>query len=245
MGYGFKAINNSGFIQIDENSTAFQVLETGTTGTGYVTIPDGYPEDILVVVRPSNPDPTKAYYVSGFMSDTTPSTGPNSGVRFRRAYMSAKQGYTYGLPCDYAIIERVDSSDFIPPTSGFGLNIYKDNGDLGFSSEFPTYRVAATRNYNISASNSGDGIWYTPPSGKNVLGMYTFLSSFELYRARQYSTGGNERGYLRYYRYALFDYPNNQFGLDVQSSYSDGPNGGSIYDYVWSGYRTEMIGEIT
>lgn len=241
MGYGFKAINNSGFIQIDENSTAFQVLETGTTGTGYAIIPAGYPEDILVVVRPSNPDPTKVYYVSGFMFDYTPS----GGTRVRRAYMSAKQGSTFGLPCDYAIIERVDSSDFIPPTSGFGLNIYKDNGDLGFSSEFPTYRVAATRNYNISASNSGDGIWYTPPTGKSVLGMYTFLSSFELYRDRQYSIGGFERGNLRYRRFAEFNYPNNQFGLDVQSSYSDGPNGGAIYDYVWAGYRTEMIGEIT
>jgi hypothetical protein len=49
---------------------------------------------------------------------------------------------------------------------------------------------------------------------------------------------------MNYYRHALFDYPSNRFGLDVKGYYSDGPNGGAIYDYVWSGYRTEMIGDV-
>lgn len=250
MAYGFKAINESDFIQIDEDTVSFQILATGTTSSGYgqyVTIPDSYPEDIFVVVRPSNPSSSSAYVIRGYMYDYTPDQGPNVGVRFRRAYMGSSVNTTspqFNLASDYAIVERADGSGFTPPTSGYGLNVYKSNGDLSFSSELPTYRVAATRNYNITASNSGDGIWYIPPSGKNVLGMYTFLSSFELYRATQYSIGGSERGSMDYYRHALFDYPSNRFGLDIKGYYSDGPNGGSIYDYVWSGYRTEMIGDV-
>lgn len=246
MAYGFKAINESDFIQIDEDTISFQILATGTLSSGagsYVTIPNSYPEDIFVVMRPSSPSSSNAYVMSGFMYDYT----NISGTRARRAYMSASINYTFptwGVACDYAIVERADGSGFTPPTSGYGLNVYKSNGDLSFSSELPTYRVAATRNYNITASNSGDGIWYTPPSGKNVLGMYTFLSSFSLYRATQYSIGGNERGSMDYYRHALFDYPSNRFGLDIKGYYSDGPNGGNIYDYVWSGYRTEMIGDV-
>ena len=246
MAYGFKAINESDFIQIDEDTISFQILATGTLSSGagsYVTIPNSYPEDIFVVMRPSNPNSSSVYVMRGYMFDYT-TTG---GSRIRRAYMGSSVNTTFptfNLASDYAIVERADGSGFTPPTSGYGLNVYKSNGDLSFSSELPTYRVAATRNYNITASNSGDGIWYTPPSGKNVLGMYTFLSSFSLYRATQYSIGGNERGSMDYYRHALFDYPSNRFGLDIKGYYSDGPNGGSIFDYVWSGYRTEMIGDV-
>ena len=243
MAYGFKAINESDFIQIDEDTVSFQILATGTTSSGYgqyVTIPNSYPEDIFVVIRPSNPNSSSVYVMRGYMFDYAPS----GGSRIRRAYMGASVGTSFNLASDYAIVERADGSGFTPPTSGYGLNVYKSNGDLSFSSGLPTYRVAATRNYNITASNSGDGIWYTPPSGKNVLGMYTFLSSFDLYRTTQYSIGGNERGSMDYYRHALFDYPSNRFGLDIKGYYSDGPNGGSIYDYVWSGYRTEMIGDV-
>jgi hypothetical protein len=247
MTYGFKAINDSDFIQIDEDTVSFQILATGSTSSGYgqyVTIPNSYPEDIFVVIRPNSPSSTSAYVMRGYMFDYTPS----GGDRIRRAYMGSSVNTTFPAfngASDYAIVERADGSGFTVPTSGYGLNVYKSNGDLSFSSEIPNYRVAATRNYNISASNSGDGIWYTPPSGKSVLGMYTFLSSFDRYRSKQYSLGGSERGNLDYYRHALFDYPNNRFGLDIKSYYSDGPSGGSIYDYVWSGYRTEMIGDVT
>jgi len=243
MSYGFKAINNSDFIQIDENTVTFQILATGSASSGYnqyISIPNSYPEDIFVVVRPNSPSSSSSYNVRGYMFDYT----PTGGTRIRRAYMNANNVGQFNLACDYAIVERADGSGFTPPTSGHGLNVYKSNGELSFSSELPTYRVASTRNYFISASNSGDGFWYTPPSGKSVLGMYTFLSSFSLYRARQYSLGGNERGHYDYYRYAKFDYPNNRFGLDVVGSYSDGTSGGAIYDYVWSGYRTEMIGDV-
>ncbi len=246
MAYGFKAINDSDFIQIDEDTVSFQILATGTASSGYnqyISIPNTYPEDIFVVVRPNNPSSSSLYYVRGYMFDYTPS----GGTRIRRAYMNSAVVATFpqlNLACDYAIVERADGAGFTPPTSGHGLNVYKSNGDLSFSSELPTYRVASTRNYNITASNSGDGIWYTPPSGKNVLGMYTFLSSFDLYRQTQYSLGGSQRGSYSYYRYALFDYPSNRFGLDIKGFYSDGPSGGSIYDYVWSGYRTEMIGDV-
>lgn len=245
MAYGLKAINNSNFIQIDNNTVSFQILATGTSSSGYnsyITIPNSYPEDIFVVVRPNSPDTSKVNFVRGFDFDFT----DTNGTRTRRAYMNSgvnALGMIY--PCNYAIVNRADGSNFTPPTSGYGLNVYKLNGDLGFSSELPVYRVKATRNYIISSTNSGDGYWYYPPSGKTILGTYAFLAGFTKYRQKQYSVGGTERGVLRYYRVASWDYPNNAHGLNIQSTYNDGPNGGSLYDYLWSGYRTEMIGEIS
>ena len=247
MTYGFRAINESDFIQIDVDTTAFQVIATGTTnGTSYVTIPNNFPEDIFVVARPTNPDPQYAWKLRGFMYDYTPDQGPNIGVRARRAYMSCNDSrYLYqDSGCDYAIIERVDGSGFTEPTSGYGLSVYKSNGDIGYSSEFPTYRVRSTRNYYISASNSGHGIWHIPTGTDQVLGMYAYLASYSEYRSRTYSLGGSERGHLDYDRLALFDYPNNQFGTHIQSYYSDSQNGAQIYDYVYAVLRTEMVGYV-
>jgi hypothetical protein len=246
MTYGFQAINESDFLQIDDDSTSFSVIATGTA-TGRVTIPNNFPEDIFVVVRPTNPNTQYAWKLRGFMSDYTPDQGPNIGVRFRRAYMYCNDSrYLYqNQPCDYAIIERVDSSGFTAPTSGYGLNVYRANGDIGYSSEFPTYRVKSTRNYYISASNSGHGIWHTPIGNDQVLGMYAYLASYSEYRSRTYSIGGIERGHNDYDRLALFDYPNNQFGTHIQSYYSDSQNGASTYDYVYEVLRTEMVGYVT
>jgi hypothetical protein len=246
MTYGFQAINESDFLQIDDDSTSFSVIATGTA-TGQVTIPNNFPEDIFVVVRPTNPNTQYAWKLRGFMSDYTPDQGPNIGVRYRRAYMYCNDSrYLYqNQPCDYAIIERVDSSGFTAPTSGYGLNVYRANGDIGYSSEFPTYRVKSTRNYYISASNSGHGIWHTPIGNDQVLGMYAYLASYSEYRSRTYSIGGIERGHNDYDRLALFDYPNNQFGTHIQSYYSDSQNGASTYDYVYEVLRTEMVGYVT
>jgi hypothetical protein len=244
LSFGLKVTNESGFIQFDEDSISFQILASGTSSAGYsqyISIPNNYPEDAFVVIRPHNPTTTSAYYVRGFMLDFT----PNGGSRIRRAYMnSGTNAYALNQPCDYAIVVRADATNFTAPTSGYALNVYKQNGDLSFSSELPTYRVLSTRNYFISASNSGDGNWYSAPPTINIEDTYTFLSEFSNYRTRQYSLGGSERGSIDYYRYGYFDYPNNQYGLKIVSFYSDGPNGGSIYDYVWSGYRTEIIGVV-
>ena len=247
MTYGFQAINESDFLQIDDDTTAFSVIATGTSSGSYITIPNDFPEDIFVVVRPANPDPQYSWKLRGFMYDYTPNQGPNIGVRYRRAYMSCNDSrYSYqNQPCDYAIIERVDSDGFTAPTSGYGLNVYKSNGDIGYSSAFPTYRVKSTRNYHITASNSGHGIWHTPIGNDLVLGMYAYLASYSEYRSRTYALNGYERGHMDYDRLALFDYPNNQFGTHIQGYYSDASNGSSTYDYVYEVLRTEMVGYVT
>ena len=243
MAYGFQAINESDFLQIDDASSQFLVIQTGTVTSPYLTIPNSFPEDIVVVVRPHNPDTSRAHRVRGYMFDYTLS----GGTRIRRAYMASNDDrYTYqNSACDYAILERVSAGTLIEPSSGYGLNVYTSSGVLGYTSAYPTYRVKSTRTLALSASVSGHGIWHTPSGTDQVLGMYAYLASYSEYRSRQYSIGGHERGNTDYVRLAHFDYPNNQFGTYVQSSYSDGLNGGSIYDYVYAVLRTEMVGYIT
>ena len=67
MSWGLQAYNNSGFTQIDETTIGYQVLATGTlpassaSTVSYVTIPNSYPDDILIVAKPSNPTTTTNY----------------------------------------------------------------------------------------------------------------------------------------------------------------------------------------
>lgn len=243
MTYGFQSINESDFLQIDESSTQFLVLQTGTVNPPYLTIPNSFPEDIIVVVRPHNPDSSRAWRVRGFMFDFT----PTGGVRARRAYMACNDDrFSYqDSPCDYAILERVNTGSLVEPSGGYGLNVYTSDGVLGYTSAYPAYRVKSTRSIALSASSDGGGIWHTPSGSDQVLGMYAYLASYSAYRSRTYALSGSERGHSDYYRLAQFDYPNNQFGTYVQEDYSPDLNGAAIYDYVYAVLRTEMVGYIS
>ena len=129
MSYAIKSINNSGFTQIDENSEVFQVIQTGTkpVNVSYVTLPNTLPTDCLVFARPQGGRTSGTVLLTGHITDFT-----SGGTRTLRAYMK------YNLACDYAVVQRC--SEFTAPTSGHGINVYKSNGELGFTSEQPMFK---------------------------------------------------------------------------------------------------------
>ena len=232
MSYGIQSINNSGFTQIDENSEVFQVIQTGTkpVNVSYVTLPNTLPTDCLVFARPAGGRTSGTVLLTGHITDFT-----NSGTRTLRAYMK------YNLACDYAVVQRC--SEFTAPTSGYGINVYKSNGDLAFTSEQPMLRVIAARAVSFSSSTGAfDSGWYQGTTG-SIDTAYAMLGPYVRYKYEQYASYGEN--YFRYtYRNAYFDYNNHRMGTVATTAGNDLPRGSNVFTRTNTGQKTEIIGYI-
>jgi len=232
MSYAIQSINSSGFTQIDENSEVFQVIQTGTKpiNQSYVTLPNTLPPDCLVFARPQGGRTSGTVILTGYISDFTV-----NGTRYLRANMK------YNLACDYAVVQRC--SEFAEPTSGYGINVYKSNGDLGFTSEQPMLRVIAARAVSFSHSSGAfDSGWYQGTTG-SIDEAYVMLGPYIQYKYEQYQSLG-ENFYRYTYRNAKFDYDNHKMGT-VSSSFSgDLQRGSSVYTRTNTGQKTEIMGYI-
>jgi hypothetical protein len=232
MSYGIQSINSSGFTQIDENSEVFQVIQTGTKAAGieYVTLPNTLPTDCLVFARPQGGRTSGQVYLTGYVSDYTV-----SGTRTLKAHMK------YNLACDYAVVQRC--SEFTEPTSGYGINVYKSNGDLAFTSEQPMLRVIAARAVSFSSSTGAfDSGWYQGATG-SIDTAYVMLGPYIQYQYEQYASYGEN--YFRYtYRNAYFDYNNHRMGTVATTAGNDLPRGSNVFTRTNTGQKTEIIGYI-
>lgn len=249
MTYGIRVENESGFTQIDDTTQGFQVLATGTVAASnsytinYVSIPNSYPDDILVVAKPHNPNTSLTYRLYAMYNDFTV-----NGNRIRRCSMNfASGGYVVANEAaDYAIIQRCSEfddsliSNQTPPNQG--LNIYQSDGTLSFTSEHPTFRVQAARHENITASNSGAGTWYTGVGAGDIQNIYGLAMGYGGYKYRTFGPSA-DRQYQSSSRLLQWDFPNNKITTVIQSvggdaGYTD------LYTKVWEGHRTEMVGYI-
>lgn len=249
MTYGIRVENDSGFTQIDDTTQGFQVLATGTVAASnsytinYVSIPSSYPDDILVVARPNNPNTNLTYRLYSSYTDFTV-----NGTRTRRCSMNfAMGGYVVANEAaDYAIIQRCSEFDDslisgqTPPNQG--LNIYQSDGTLSFTSEHPTYRVQAARHHNVTASSAGAGTWYTGVGAGDIENIYGLAMGYGAYKYRTFGPAA-DREYTASSRALQWDFPNNKIETVVKSV---GGQAGytSIYTKVWEGHRTEMVGYI-
>jgi hypothetical protein len=249
MTYGIRVENESGFTQIDDTTQGFQVLATGTVAASnaytinYVAIPSSYPDDILVVAKPHNPNTSTQYKLYASYEDFT-----ISGTRYRYAYLNFAVGSSFVVtePVDYAIIQRCSEFDDslisgqTPPNQG--LNIYQSDGTLSFTSEHPTFRVQAARHENITASNSGAGTWYNGVSAGDIENIYGLAMGYGGYKYRTFGPS-SAREYQSSSRVLMWDFPNNCITTAIrtvggQAGYT------ALYTNVWEGHRTEMVGYI-
>ena len=252
MAFGFRAYNSSGFTQIDETTQGYQVLATGTVAAtdaytqGYVTIPSSYPDDILVVARPSNPNTNVQYRLFARYSDITLS----NGSRQRRCYMN----FAYGSvvlatqAADYAIIQRCSLFDDTqisgqtPPNYGF--NVYRSDGTLSFTTEKPTYRVRAARHHEVTATSFGAATWFTASSVNDLKNIYALAHSYGgLYRRVFGPT--NDRQYQAKSRLGAWNFNSTPptFSTAIQSVGGETISQ-TTYTRIWKGHRTEMVGYV-
>jgi hypothetical protein len=232
MSFGVQSINNSGFTQVDENSEVFQVIQTGTKATGisYVTLPNTLPADCLVFARPQGGRTSGTVLLTGYVSDHT-----SGGTRTLKAYMKTD------LACDYAVVQRC--SEFTEPTSGYGINVYKSNGDLGFTSEQPMLRVIAARAVTMSNSTGAfDGGWYQGATG-SIDTAYVMLGPYIRYKYEQYQSLG-ENFFTYTFRNAYFDYDNHKMGTIASYFHGDLQRGSNVFTRTNTGQKTEIIGYI-
>tara|TARA_B110000858_G_scaffold112382_1_gene128531 strand:+ start:87 stop:788 length:702 start_codon:yes stop_codon:yes gene_type:complete len=232
MSYGIQTLNTSGFTQIDENSEVLQVLQTGTkpTGQAYVTLPNTLPADCLVFGRPQGGRTSGVVTMTGKVEDFVV-----NGTRYLRAYMQ------YNLACDYVVVQRC--SEFTEPTSGYGINVYKSNGEIGFTSELPMLRVIATRSVTFSTSSGAfDNAWYQGATG-SIDSAYVMLGPYIQYQYEQYQAGG-ENFFTYTFRKARFDYNNHTMGTTYSTSSGDLQRGSSVFTRTNTGQKTEIMGYI-
>ena len=252
MAYGFRAYNNSGFTQIDETTQGFQVLSTGIVpasdaySVNYVTIPSSYPDDILVIAKPHDPNTTLQYRIFANYMDTTTS----GGTRIRRAYMNCAYGTVIlaMAACDYAIIQRCslfdDSLISGQSPANYGLNVYRTDGTLSFTTEKPTFRVRSARHHEVTDTDWGAGVWHTATSVTDLLNTYALAMNYGgLYR-RTFGPS-SDREYVTKSRLGAWNYNTTPptFSTHIQSA-GGGTNEQTEYTRVWKGHRTEMVGYI-
>ena len=251
MTYGIRVENESGFTQIDDTTQGFQVLATGTVSASnaytinYVTIPSTYPDDILVVAKPNNPNTNIDYRLYAKYSDTT----NNNGVRTRRCFMNFAAGGSVVATeaADYAIIQRCSEFDDslisgqTPPNQG--LNIYQSDGTLSFTSEKPTYRVQAARHHEVTSSSSGAGTWYTGVDSTDIEDIYGLAMGYEAYKYRVFGPPA-DREYESFSRLLKWNYQNSRIETITTSTGGQAGYTNGTFTRVWEGHRTEMVGYI-
>ena len=251
MTYGIRVENESGFTQIDDTTQSFQVLATGVVAASgnstinYVTIPSSYPDDILVVAKPHNPNTNVDYRLYAKYTDTT----NNNGVRTRRCLMN----FAYGSivlatqAADYAIIQRCSEfndsliSGQTPPN--YGLNVYQSDGTLSFTTEKPTFRVQAARHHNVTATSSGAATWYNGVDSTDLEDIYGLAMGYGEYRYQVFGPAA-DREYTSSSRLLRWDYPNAQIQTTVRTVGGSAGYTNGTFTKVWEGHRTEMVGYI-
>jgi hypothetical protein len=250
MTYGIRVENESGFTQIDDTTQGFQVLATGTVAASgnssinSVTIPNSYPDDILVVAKPNNPTTSTHYTLYAYYTDTT-----NNGTRVRKCFMNFAYGSSLLATeaADYAIIQRCSEFDDSvisgqnPPN--VGLNVYQSDGTLSFTTEKPTYRVQAARHHNVTASSSGAGTWYTGVDSTDLEDIYGLAMGYYSYYYRIFGPSA-DREYQAKSRTLRWDYPNAVIKTHIVTAGGQAGYEPTTYTKVWEGHRTEIVGYV-
>lgn len=256
MPQGLRVFNSSGFTQIDETTVGFQVLATGTLpasdaySTSTVYLPDSYPDDIIVVVRPHNNYRGLAYEHADkkiFCQFGEYYDSSNQRVRYIRGNVAAPPLVVANDPLDYAIIQRCNEFDPIPIINqnppNYGLNVFNASGQLTFTTEKPTYRVRAATHNLVSRSSAGTGTLLTNESNDDFDRTYIYGMAFGAYS--YYNFGPPvDRQFISSSRIGFFNYSTNSCGVTTQTFGGDDSKGANLVDYIWEGHRTDMAGYI-
>lgn len=162
MSYGFLAVNASGFTQIDGTYDNLAVFASGTANTSYdatfggttnnVSLPSGTPNEFALFAKPSTESGNYTFWLqvgSGVFSVMSP-------------YGSSSVSY------DWKICVRSHDMPSSPDT-GYGLKVYKSNGDEAFSSNNENFKCESV----TFASTSSSGASYSPST---MSGVYALMN---------------------------------------------------------------------
>lgn len=158
MAYGIRVESNSGFTQIDQDFVNYVLVASGSfSSSGNNSFPQTHTINFSALVSSSDTiffaRPTTVGYNIGNNSDSE-LIGESFGT-------SATIRSLYTGTIQWRVYERANV--LTPPTSGYGLNIYRPDGTLAFSSQYnvprifailegaPTFSSLGTVNHSYSA----------------------------------------------------------------------------------------------
>jgi hypothetical protein len=233
MSYGLYVENSSGFIQIDENYENLMVVQSGTltSSQNELVVSSSITDDFLVFVRPNSPVTTSEYNIACDNNDD------DDHLFNVFCWQGSSQVPFYKRSCDYAVC--VKGSEFSEPTTGYGLNVYKPDGTVRWSSEYPQFRLQAARFSEVTASSLGTANdWYTGLD-ENI---WCLGGAYGIIRQRVYSSLGETFLESQSWR-ARFNYPENSFSTTIRTVTGDiiAPT----YDTRMLGNKVELLGYIT
>lgn len=186
MSYGILVVNGAGYTQIDGTYDNVAVYASGTTLSSYydapmssgnitkVTIPAGAPDDYLVFAKPTNETGEDVALTLATYSDGT--------IAFFNYY-----SVTTKISVDWVIAVR--SRDMSTNDStGYGLVVYKSNGEQAYHSENQNFRCRAVNlrtedqvdQTNIIFSLTNMSGVYSMMNGKTMIGRVAYGPQFSL-----------------------------------------------------------------
>lgn len=236
MSYGFYCENESGFTQIDGTYDNFAVFASGTVNTGYaggpqpqVAFPTGTPDTFIIFAKPTVETGYTAFTYGTNMTDMTSPAG-------KYFFFTNHLGQTTQVSVDWVIaIRSKDSVSQSDPNVGYGFNVYKDTGEIAYSTNNQAFRCSLVTFLDYENSTSAftevplasmDGV-YANMNGKSIVGNVQI----------------NSNASAVYAIFAIFDYTNSEIGEEPRPIYViPFGGGGTVFG---GGRKTSLWGTFT
>lgn len=231
MSYGIFVSNQSGFTQIDGNYDNISAYATGTVNRSYigsspsqnqinkVYFPANTPSDYLVFAKPSAQTTTRQIALEVY----------SDGFAFFAPWQASSN-----FSIDYFI--GVRSRDMpSASSSGYGLEVFKTNGEQAFSSNNKNFRVSNVSFDNLSSTA------YSPNSFtvSSMSGVYTLMSGKNW-------VGRSPQGYPQYSVIMAFFQEFNYTAKTVAGKITPIANSSpSPVGFFGGGFKTNLIGTLT
>jgi len=176
MSFGFRSLNSSGFLQIDEDYENYALYQSGTVtvsstpwfpygssnygGTGQpgsvITLPTGIPlGSLMVAVKPTTESGSP--YVRAVIVSWN-----SSGTLNSRVVIHAKPSTNI----TYKIFRK---SSFVTASGSYGLSVFKSNGDLAYNSNQGAMAIETISSGNVNGRNISYNISMSSLSGKYIV----------------------------------------------------------------------------
>lgn len=151
MAYGFSSLNTDGLIQIDDNFSNLSVIESGSwVQASYSTWSIQIDENSLYFLRASS----VGHYVSAYTS-----LG-NNGLFYLNVHLTIPNSGGDGI-VEYIRCKPSFRVLTTPPSTGYGLNVMRADGNLAFSSELVTPQITNVISLNSSGLDLNGDVSYT------------------------------------------------------------------------------------
>jgi hypothetical protein len=139
---------------------------------------------------------------------------------------------TEGDPIDYLSVEYCvaqKARTFSTPTSGYGMTLTDNSGNLTYSTEYPCARIRAARGTQTSSSNEALGTFYQASNYGEAMNLWVGGGLDNFYKYNRTFTDPQYRDEY-WYRYIYYDYVNNRirFGMHETADDPSPTNSGSL-----------------